>query len=262
MILFSEFKKYILLGFICFAVASCGGLKQNVQVGNVTGKIADNKWDYYNGTPQHYTSIQRSIFKDGILTVNEVTDAFSGTFNFQESSEKASVVFNGETLIMTKLEDPNELVKGGWEPKFLLGWNDFYISEDRKVYSAVQRTKQLVLFGKIQDSGERTDIAFHPSRYLACKKLALMKQTKDAAVMASLVKTALVAGVQSYTSYSTSSSQGNINSQYGNFGYTGNTTTRDYSWAGDRASDALETVFSGSSDAQSLNAAWNSMNCW
>ena len=262
MILFSEFKKCILLGFICFAVASCGGLKQNVQVGNVTGQISDNKWDYYNGTPQHYTSVLRDVYKDGLLVVNEQTDAFAGTFNFAESSEKASAVFNGETTILTKVDNPMELkTLAGWNSKDIAHWSDVYFSEDKTVYGVVQRKKQIVLLGHLRD-GTRTDYAFYPSRYLACKKLALMKQTQDAAVMASLVKTALVAGVQSYTSYSTSSSQGNINSQYGNFGYTGNTTTRDYSWAGDRASDALETVFSGSTDAQSLNAAWNSMNCW
>ena len=73
--------------------------------------------------------------------------------------------------------------------------------------------------------------------------------------IAALVQTALVAGIQSYTSYSTVT----YNDAYGNFGYG---TVRDYSWAGDRASDALTTVFNGSADSASLQAAWSTLNCY
>ena len=66
---------------------------------------------------------------------------------------------------------------------------------------------------------------------------------------------ALVAGVQSYTSYSNVS----YNDAYGNFGYG---TVRDYSWAGDRAGDALTTVFNGGADNASLQAAWSNLNCY
>lgn len=248
------------LGLVVFVVSSCG-LNQNIQVGNTTGKVADNKWDYYNGSPQHYTSFQRSVTKSGMMIVNESTDAFSGNFNFQSGVDKASVEFNGTAIILNTVSSTQMIEDAGFSDKDVMGWDEFYASTDKTLFAAIQRTKQIGLLS-LKGGDERTDIAFYPSRYLACKKLALMKQTKDAAVMASLVKTALVAGVQSYTSYSTSSSQGNINSQYGNFGYTGNTTTRDYSWAGDRASDALDTVFSGGADTQSINAAWNSMNCY
>ena len=186
---------------------------------------------------------------------------FSGNFNFQNGIDKAAVEFNGTSIILNKTSSTQLVDELIMLPEHLQHWESFYASADNTLFAAVNRTNTVALLN-LKGVDEQTDIAFHPSRYLACKKLALMKQTQDAAVMASLVKTALVAGVQSYTSYSTSSSQGNINSQYGNFGYTGNTTTRDYSWAGDRASDALDTVFSGSADTQSINAAWNSMNCW
>lgn len=237
-------------------------MTQNIQVGNQTGKIIDNKWDYYNGAPVHYTSTQRDVYKDDILAVNETTDAFSGTFNFQKSANKASLFFNGETFILDLVEDKNVLLEyAGWKPEWVAGWENVYFSKDKTLYAAVNRTKQVILVA-INGDGERTDLIFYPSRFLACKKLALMKQEKDAAILASLVKTALVAGVQSYTSYSSSNTYGNISSQYGNLGYSGYTTTRDYSWAGDRASDALNTVFSGNVDQQSIVAAWNSMNCW
>ena len=74
-------------------------------------------------------------------------------------------------------------------------------------------------------------------------------------MIAALLKTALVAGVQSYTSYST----GTYTGSYGNFGYI---QVRDYSWAGARAGDALTTLFNGSASAESINNAWNSLNCW
>ncbi|WP_443646885.1 hypothetical protein [Candidatus Ponderosibacter sp. Uisw_141_02] len=155
---------------------------------NVTGQISDNKSDYYNGTPQHYTSVLRDIHKDGLLIVNEQTDAFAGRFNFAEPSDKASTFFNGETTILTKVEKSMVLkTLAGWNSKDIAHWSDVYFSEDKTVYGVVQRKKQVVLLGHLRD-GTRTDYAFYLSRYLACKKLALMKQTQDAAVMASLVK--------------------------------------------------------------------------
>ena len=157
-------------------------------------------------------------------------------------------------------EDDFERVSG-WEKKWIKGYDRLYLSSDNNVYLGVNDFKQIIVLGYVEN-GENHDIAYYPSRFLACKKISMMQQAANAAIMAELVSTALVAGVQSYTSYSTTSSQGNISSQYGNFGYMGTSTTRDYSWAGDRASDALDTIFTGNANMQTLNAAWDSMNCY
>lgn len=255
-----KFTFSILFTLVVF-LSGCMQQTQHVQVGNPTGKVDDNKWDYYNGTPIHYTSFQRTVIKEGITTINEATDAFSGIFNLSKINEKGSVVFGDRTVILSLSDENDFALVSGWEKEWIEGYDRLYLSSDQKVYVGVNDFKQIIVLGYLEDS-ENNDIAYLPSRYLACKKISMMQQAANAAIMAELVSTALVAGVQSYTSYSTTSSQGNISSQYGNFGYMGTSTTRDYSWAGDRASDALDTVFSGNANMQTLNAAWDSMNCY
>ncbi|MDB4164547.1 hypothetical protein N9632_00325 [bacterium] len=106
-----------------------------------------------------------------------------------------------------------------------------------------------------ETSSKTFTVGYYPSRYLGCKKIAELINASNQRQIAALVQTALVAGVQSYTSYSTI----NYNDSYGNFGYG---TVRDYSWAGDRAADALTTVFNGGTDNATLQAAWSSLNCY
>lgn len=253
-----------LLILICsiFILSACMVQKQNIQLGNLTGQVKDNKWDYYNGSPIHYTSFQRTLTKEGIMTLNEATDGFSAYYNLDKSKLKGAVVFNNETFILNTIPKSNFLNISKWEDeKWLDGYDTFYTSKDEMVSVAVNHYKQIiVLTTKINN--ERTDIAYYPSRYLACKKISLMQQTQNQAIMQQLIKTALVAGVQSYTSYSTYRGQGTIQGRYNNFGYTQTGVTRDYSWAGDRASDALGTIFSGNASMANLNNAWQNLNCW
>lgn len=255
----SKFLKAIIL---CVILSSCMQQTLHVQQGNPTGLVKDNKWDYYNGIPIHYTSYQRDITKDGILVVNEVTDAFSGTFNLDKSKQKGSLLFNGQTIIVTAASaDQIRQKRSNWSDTMVNSYDKLYTAEEGDVYVAVHHNNQAVIVGYVEN-GNDVDIGYLPSRYLACKKISMMQQAANAAIMAELVKTALVAGVQSYTSYSTSNNSGTIYGSNGNFGYVGTSTTRDYSWAGDRASDALDTVFSGNANMQTLNAAWDSMQCY
>jgi hypothetical protein len=226
--------------------------KQNIQIGNLTGQVKDNKWDYFNGSPIHYTSSQRSVYKQNIMTLNENTDLFSAHFNLDQSNSNGAVVFNNETYILNSISKSDFLNITNWDKTWLQHYDAFYAAKDKMVSVAVNRYKQIIVLS-IKSNNERTDIAYYPSRFLACKKISLMQQ---------LVKTALVAGVQSYTSYSTYRGQGTIQGRYNNFGYTETGVTRYYSWAGDRASDALRTVFSGNASMANLNNAWQNLNCW
>jgi hypothetical protein len=124
-----------------------------------------------------------------------------------------------------------------------------------KYLVAIERRKQIVLTAHVGDNGRVDSISYRPSRYLACQKIASLAKSKDEAVTRALLATALVAGIQSYTSYSHSY----VYDSYGNFGYA---VTRDYGWAGDRAADALNVVFQGNTSSAQLQSAWQSMNCW
>ena len=251
---------FILISSI-FILSSCMVQKQNIQLGNLTGQVKDNKWDYFNGSPIHYTSTQRSVYKQDIMTISEYTDSFSAHFNLDNSNSKGAVVFNNDTYIVNTISKEEFLNVSNWEQKYLQYYDAFYSTEDKQVSIAVNRYKQIIVLA-IQSNDGRTDIGYYPSRFLACKKISLMQQTKNQAIMQQLVKTALVAGVQSYTSYSTYRGQGTIQGKYNNFGYTESGVTRDYSWAGDRASDALGTIFSGNASMANLNNAWQNLNCW
>jgi len=254
-------KNILILISSIFILSACMVQKQNIQLGNLTGQIKDNKWDYYNDSPVHYTSQQRSIFKQGVMTINETTDAFSAHFNLNGSGPKGAVVFNNETFMLNPISKERFSEISQWDAKSISYGEAFYTTDDNNLSVGVNRTKQIiVLTHKTND--ERTDISFYPSRYVACKKIAQMQQTQNQAIMQQLVKTALVAGVQSYTSYSTYSGRGTIQGKYNNFGYTESGVTRDYSWAGDRASDALSTIFSGNASMANLNNAWQNLNCW
>ena len=53
-------------------ISGCGVQQvQHVQSGNLTGKVIDNRWDYYDGNPVHYSSTQRTLVFDGMMAVNE-----------------------------------------------------------------------------------------------------------------------------------------------------------------------------------------------
>lgn len=255
-------KNIILLIFSIFMLSACMVQKQNIQLGNTTGKIVDNKWDYYNNTPIHYTSSGRSIYKNGLNVLNENTDAFTATFNLDKSSAIGSVVFNNNTYILKSTSANYFKQVSGWAQKDVNVWDRYYLTQDEKIFIAVQHRQQFIALSSYQENGDRLSIGYYPSRFLACRKIATLQNTQNIAMFNSLLKTALVAGVQSYTNYSTYNGQGTIAGKYNNYGYTQTGTYRDYSWAGDRASDALSTIFSGNASMANLNNAWQNLNCW
>jgi hypothetical protein len=243
-------------------ITGCVSLPQNQQIGNNSGQIKDNRWDYFAGTPVRYTSTSRTVSKEKILVTSEVTDSFSATLNAPRNGEKASLLMNGVSVVLNRLEDDGAIdaaVSAMGEcqanKNICKQWSQWYASEDKKYLLAIEFEKQILLTSYIGKDGSVQNIAYYPSRYLACKKIAQIKAAKDTEMAMRLIKTALVAGVQSYTSYATTS----YTSNYGNFGYA---VTRDYSWAGARAGDALTTLFSGNAAETNIVNAWNSLNCW
>lgn len=242
-------------------LTGCGQLTPHIQEANPTGKENYNHFDYFNNKPINYTSFLRSEYSQGLMTLEEKTDAFSGYFNLDRESPKGSVVFNSTTVILNPVSSKTYLEMTESARKDVVHYDRFYASNDGTVFIAVKHFEENIKLTHMTTDG-RTDISFLPSRRLACKKISLLKQASDSAMYRSLLQTALVAGVQSYTSYSTTNSSGIISGTYQNFGYTGTSTTRDYSWAGERASEALTAIFSSDAKGSELQAAWNSLKCF
>ena len=255
--------KILLIAILLVVMTACAPLKTNIQSGNTTGKIEGNHWDYYDGRPVPYTSNQRSVTKNDVLTVNEATDMFQVTVNAETGSKKAVMVMNHVTITLARFSDVDKLdalyekSKRHWTKRGNLDnplYTDWYVSDDGKYYLVILKSKQIALTMYV-NGDEVQSINYYPSRFLACKKIAIVKNESDRAVALALLRTALVAGVQSYTNYSTGSYSG----AYGNFGYV---SVRDYSWAGERAGEALGTLFSGQYSEEKIHLAWNSLNCW
>jgi hypothetical protein len=257
--------KISLLFFIVAAsfLSACAPLKSNIQTGNATGKIEQNSWDYYNGTPISYTSNQRLVTTNDLIVANEITDNFQIVINAQKDINKAILVMNGKTIVLGRFSDGEgldrlyEKSKKHWGDRAMLNnpqFSDWYVSDDLNYYLVLLRSKNIILTFYFNE-GNAQSIKYYPSRYLACKKIAMVKAEKDKSVVAALLKTALVAGIQSYTNYAT----GTYTSAYGDFGYV---SIRDYSWAGERAGEALGTLFSGQYSEEKITEAWNSLNCW
>jgi hypothetical protein len=252
--------KLLLSVFFATLLASCAGLPQNIQSGNQTGKVEDNRWDYFNGQATHYTSTIRSLYKDSLRVRNESTDSFSAAINIQKGRDVGVIDFNGKLIKLTRTDDKKyddliERFRDRSIPKERYkAWSDYYSSEDGRLIVAVEYAKQIVLTS-FEEGDTIQQISYYPSRYLACKKIAAVKAQNDKRIAAELLRTALVAGIQSYTSYSRTT----VYDSYGNFGYG---VTRDYSWAGDRAGDALSTLFAGQYSESGVQTAWQSLNCW
>ena len=257
------FKKFIalILMAISISISGCGILKQNIQHGNITGEVKDNKWDYYDGRPTHYTSYLLDVHKNTIMIKQEKTDSFSAIINIDKKRNFAIITYNNKTLTLKKFND--EVKVDYWIEKTYgvsanktkyKGWDAWFESDDEKLKIAVSYSKQILLTS-FEDGENMQHIGYYPSRYLACKKIANVKIEKDKRVVFDLLRTALVAGVQSYTSYSTT----RYTTSYGDFGYA---VSRDYSWAGDRAADALGALFSGEYSDGKIQQAWNGLNCW
>ena len=119
--------------------------KQNIQIGNLTGQVKDNKWDYFNGSPIHYTSSQRSVYKQNIMTLNENTDLFSAHFNLDQSNSNGAVVFNNETYILNSISKSDFLNITNWDKTWLQHYDAFYAAKDKMVSVAVNRYKQIIV---------------------------------------------------------------------------------------------------------------------
>ena len=265
-LIFLFWRKFInirgfLLVVMLLLVTSCGVNQTiHIQQENTSGDANNNRWDYYTAKPVHYTSTQRSVVSNNMMVINEQTDAFSANVNIDKMSEKAVMEFSGKIINLTKASVPQ--IKN-WFESFMykteytsykdLGWSEYFISSDGKIMAAVHYEKQLFLLVTLEEKS--TQLLFLPSRYLACKKISDLQVAQSEAMARSLLKTALVAGVQSYTSYS----YADVYDSYGNFGYA---TIRDYSWAGDRASDAISSVFDGDASSSALSEAWDSLSCY
>lgn len=261
-------KKFILIFALVLTISGCTQLKPNIQHGNSIGTVEGNKWDYYDGTPIPYTSNQRTTTKGDLFTANEMTDMFQAKVNAAKGSDKAILVMNDKTIVLSKFNkkemfddffektkihfNNNRNLINGVTPG--VAPSNWYISEDKKYYLAVIESKQMILTFYL-DSDNVQSINYYPSRFLACKKIAMVKQAKDSALATALLRTALTAGIQSYTNYAT----GTYTGAYGNFGYL---TVRDYSWAGERAGEALGTLFAGQYNEENITKSWNALNCW
>ncbi len=239
-------KDILIILIASFFISGCGGLNQNIQRGNITGNVEDNKWDYYDGQPVHYTSVKRRLYKNKILVSDEKTDKFNGMVTIDKSKDIAYIIFNDKTFTLTRVSKLlDNKIHENWYRSAVM--NGFYFVNVNYQNQSVMTSYHV--------GDEFQQIEFLPSRYLACRKIAAVKKEHDKKVAVDLLRTALVAGVQSYTSYSTTS----YSSAYGDNGYS---VTRDYSWAGDRASDALEFIFAGQLNNEKIQQAWNGMNCW
>jgi hypothetical protein len=193
-----------------------------------------------------------------------MTDMFQVKVNASRVSDKAILVMNDKTIVLDRFNN-KEMFDDLFE-KTKVHFNNnrnlidgvtpsqWYISKDRKYYLAVIESKQMILTFFI-DGDNVQSINYYPSRFLACRKIAMVKQAKDSQMAAALLRTALTAGIQSYTNYAI----GTYTGAYGNFGYV---TVRDYSWAGERAGEALGTLFAGQYNEANILQSWNALNCW
>jgi hypothetical protein len=263
------FIRILMIGAILPLLVGCLSPEQNIQVGNLSGKVSDNKWDYYNGIPVRYTSNGNTVYQDAVIVKNELTDAFSASLTVNDNKKIAFIVLNNKTIKLNKFDDKK--TKDLWVNLFLeegrqkdvygqsrsdyYAWTDWYQDASGKYAVFLQRDKNIIFTAFKNSSKNLFTVSYYPSRYLACKKIVELMVASNQQQTAALLRTALVAGVQSYTSYSTF----DYNDAYGNYGFG---TIRDYSWAGDRAEDALTAVFNGNSDRASLDAAWSELNCW
>ena len=256
--------KYIVVVLISVLIGGCTSQIPHIQQGNTTGQVQDNRWDYFTNSPTHYTSYQRTMYARDMQVINENTDAFSAIFNLDRSKSNGTVIFNRAVVPLsvasknTATRFFNEYIKGkpGIPANATLYsvWDEYYQSRDGKLLVAVNYEKQIIVTS-FTEGNSVSHIAYLPSRYLACKKITSLQVAHNQAIFAELLVTALVAGVQSYTSYATVS----VYDSYGNFGYA---TVKDYAWAGDRASDALTSIFSGSASQANLTTAWDLLNCY
>jgi hypothetical protein len=111
-------KSLLHIALLSCLLAGCVNLKQNVQTSNPTGQIADNRWDYFNGSPVHYTSYHRTVVKDSTAIVNERTDKFAGTLNIQIGRAKAYFTLGDSVVELLEFEDRQE--KDRWVDLLIL----------------------------------------------------------------------------------------------------------------------------------------------
>ena len=158
------------LGVLSFLVVTgCANQQQHIQRGNSTGIIADNRWDYYDATPIHYTSYQRSAYKENILVMNERTDAFSSTVNLSKRDTKGAITFRDKVIILKLIDDDSKIDKiidSFAIPRIDRGvyktWSRWYESQDGKLHVAIHTEKQIVLTVYEDIDGQINTIAYLP----------------------------------------------------------------------------------------------------
>ena len=190
--------------------------------------------------------------KDGLV----VESSSPGTWidiNVNKDSEKASMKFSDGLAILDRITDP-EVLKVVHSD-----WDRVYQRDDGTGYYLLVSTEKQIMNWQLHTlDGFMKEHTLYPTRYLTCQSLAQLRQDQEAAIASQLIRTILIGVIQSYTSYSRTSFYGS----YGGFNYTGFGYTTDYSWAGDRAADALGAIFGGNSSLEKIDEAWKELKCF
>ncbi len=237
--------------------SGCGGLSQYVQYRNPTVDIKNNKWDYYDGSSVDYTSFSLSEYgTNKALLKNEETVQYNATVNIDKSRGLALIHYEGAILKLKKVNSQDridfllERVAGDAPDKTAYkAWNDWFESENGKYVVAAEYEKQIVLISYYSEKAVK-NIAFYPSRYLACKQLATRQVELDKKMVFNLFKNPFASSVEN---------DANVLSKASDLRFDG---PRDYSWAGDKGNDRISKVLSVKNTEQKYDQAWNGLNCW
>ncbi len=244
----------VVILFVSFS--GCGGLNQNVQYRNPTTELKNNKWDYYDGSSIDYISFSFSEYGNGTLLKNEDSVKYNATVNIDRSKGLALIQYQGDILKLKKVTSQNRVdllldrVAGDAADKTAYkAWNDWFESESGKFLVAAEYQKQIILIS--HDSGKSLkNIAFYPSRYVACKELATRQAQLDKKMVFNLFKNPFA---------SINESGADVVSPTNVPRFDG---PRDFTWAGDKANDRLSKVLSVKNTEQKYDQAWNGLNCW
>jgi hypothetical protein len=248
--------KFFAVVALILSISGCGGLIQNIQYRNPTTEIKNNKWDYFDGSTVDYTSFSFSEYENKSLLKNEDSFKYYATLNIDKNKGLALIQYQGDIVKLKKVGSQErvnillERIAGDvTDQTAYKAWNDWFESNDSKFLVAAEYQKQIILIS--QESGKSIkNIAFYPSRYLACKELATRQVQQDKKMVFNLFKNPFA---------STNESNSDVLSTTSAARFDG---PRDMSWAGDRGNDRLSKVLSVKNTDQKYDQAWNGLNCW
>lgn len=251
-----KFIKFFAVVIFFLSFSGCGGLSQNVQYRNTTAELKNNKWDYYDGSSIDYISFSFSEYANKMLLKNEDSFKYYATFNIDKSKGLALIQFQGDILKLKKVSSQDRVdalldrIAGNAADKTAYkAWNDWFESENGKFLVAAEYQKQIILIS--HDSGKSIkNIAFYPSRYLACKELATRRVQQDKKMVFNLFKNPFASTDESNTDVLSTASAPRFDGP------------RDLSWAGDRGNDRISKVLSVKNTDQKYDQAWSGLNCW